>query len=65
MEGEGRATGGMVMVTKKERRHAKAVGPKMILSGMFEHQVNQPINSRDLWAGLPDVQTFWVISSWA
>ena len=31
MEGEGGATGGMVVVTKKERRCAKAVGPKMIL----------------------------------
>ena len=55
-EGEGGATRGMVVVTKKERRRAKAVRPKMILPGMFE---------RHMWAGLPDVQTFRVISSWA
>jgi len=30
-EGKGGATRGMVVVTKKERRCAKAVGPKMIL----------------------------------
>ena len=41
-EGEGGATRGMIVVTKKERRCAKAVGPKMILPGMFEHWVNQP-----------------------
>jgi len=57
--------GGMVVVTKKERRCAKAVGPKMILPGMFERRVNWPINHMNLWAGLPDIQTFWVISSWA
>jgi len=41
-EGEGGVTRGMVVVTKKERRCAKAVRPKMILPGMFERWVNQP-----------------------
>jgi len=41
-KGKGGATRRMVVVMKKERRCAKAVGPKMILPGMFEHQVNQP-----------------------
>jgi len=38
----------MVVVTKKERRRAKAVGPKMILPGMFERRVNRPTYHVDL-----------------
>jgi len=40
--GRGRSDERMVVVMKKERRRAKAVGPKMILPRMFERRVNQP-----------------------